>query len=412
MEMAPWALLAAAFASAALTFNALRPAHRWPWLGPSFFAAWLTSEFALHHLLWQGLLVAALVHLGGLAHAVGWVGIGVAAISWLGLGSMVAAALRDEAVFRAALDEALPSDGSRAVSRLSWVRVLFPFRARRWSVERVRDLSYVQDGKRRHRLDIYRMRGDGDGRKLQRPKPVLLQIHGGAWMVGSKDHQGLPLLNHMASRGYVCVAINYALSPNATWPEHLIDCKRALKWIREHIHEFGGDPDFVIATGGSAGGHLTAMMALTGNEAEWQPGFEHVDTRIDGFVPFYGVYDWSNRFGIRRQPDALARLLERHVVKRTRSTAPEVFEHASPMSHIGKNVPPAMVIHGTQDNLAPASEARRFVEALRAASVEPVAYAELRGAHHAFDVFPSIRTLFAMAAVERFAGWLCARRWN
>ena len=68
---------------------------------------------------------------------------------------------------------------------------------------------------------------------------------------------------HLAARGWVCVAINYRLSPQATWPDHLVDCKRALAWIREHIAEYGGDPDYVVVTGGSAGGHLTAMMGLT-----------------------------------------------------------------------------------------------------------------------------------------------------
>ncbi len=102
--------------------------------------------------------------------------------------------------------------------------------------------------------------------------PVLLQIHGGAWVIGNKDQQGMPLMYHLADKGWVCVAINYRLSPRATWPDHLVDCKRALAWIREHIAEYGGDPDYVVVTGGSAGGHLTAMMGLTANDPAYQPG--------------------------------------------------------------------------------------------------------------------------------------------
>ena len=98
------------------------------------------------------------------------------------------------------------------------------------------------------------------------PAPVLLQIHGGAWVIGDKSQQGLPLMLHLAAEGWVCVAINYRLSPKATWPEHLVDCKRALAWVREHIAEYGGDPDLICVTGGSAGGHLAAMIALTANE--------------------------------------------------------------------------------------------------------------------------------------------------
>ena len=79
----------------------------------------------------------------------------------------------------------------------------------------------------------------------------------------NKHEQALPLMNHLAARGWVCVAANYRLSPRATFPDHLIDLKRALAWIREHIAEFGGDPGFVAATGGSAGGHLSSLLSLT-----------------------------------------------------------------------------------------------------------------------------------------------------
>ncbi len=64
------------------------------------------------------------------------------------------------------------------------------------------------------------------------------------------------MMHELALRGWVCVAINYRLSPRATWPDHVVDCKRALAWVREHIAEYGGDPAFIAVSGGSAGGHL------------------------------------------------------------------------------------------------------------------------------------------------------------
>src|SRR3989442_2578192 len=100
-----------------------------------------------------------------------------------------------------------------------------------------------------------------------------------------------PLMLPLAAEGWVCVAANYRLSPRAAFPEHLIDCKLALRWVREHIESFGGDPDFVVVTGGSAGGHLAALVALTANAPEYQPGFEDTDTSVTACVPFYGVYD-------------------------------------------------------------------------------------------------------------------------
>ena len=75
------------------------------------------------------------------------------------------------------------------------------------------------------------------------------------------------------------------------------DLKLALRWIKEHAAELGGDPDFVAVTGGSAGGHLSALLALSAGEPAFQPGFESFDARVAACVPFYGVYDFTNRFG-------------------------------------------------------------------------------------------------------------------
>ena len=74
---------------------------------------------------------------------------------------------------------------------------------------------------------------------------------------------GHPLLNHLAANGWVGINANYRLSPRVAAPEHLVDCKKAIAWWREHADEHGGDPDFLCVTGGSAGGHLTALVALT-----------------------------------------------------------------------------------------------------------------------------------------------------
>ena len=116
------------------------------------------------------------------------------------------------------------------------------------------------------------------------------------WVIGSKNEQGIPLLNHLAHNGWVGFNVNYQLSPRVKAPDHLIDCKRALAWIREHADEYGVDPDFIVVTGGSAGGHLCALMALTANDPEYQPGFDDADTSlVQAAVPFYGVYDMLDR---------------------------------------------------------------------------------------------------------------------
>ena len=160
-------------------------------------------------------------------------------------------------------------------------------------------------------------------------------------MIGSKEQQARPLMRHLADRGWVCVAINYGLSPKVTWPQHLVDCKLALKWVREHIDEYGGDPGYVVVTGGSAGGHLAAMVGLTANRPEFQPGFENVDTTVRAMVPFYGVFDFLDRYGFRGTSGAsFRRIAERHILKARPDEQPAVFAQASPLDQVQPEAPP------------------------------------------------------------------------
>ena len=264
---------------------------------------------------------------------------------------------------------------------------------RRWVHEG--NLSYGTHG-RRNQLDIWRR---GDLRPGDRA-PVLLQIHGGGWVIGNKNQQGIPLMARLAEHGWVCVAINYRLSPRATWPDHIVDVKAALSWVKDHIADYGGDPDFVAVSGGSAGGHLCALTALTPNVAEFQPGFEDADTSVACAVPFYGVYDFTNRDGTGMAE--MEGMLTDMVMKVPRREDPEVWDHASPMSWVNPDAPPFFMFHGTNDVLVPIEQARSFAAMLAGASTQPVGFAELPGAQHAFDVFASPRSLAAVDAAERF----------
>src|SRR5690606_37577688 len=154
--------------------------------------------------------------------------------------------------------------------------------------------------------------------------------HGGAWVLGDKEGQAYPLMAHLVERGWVCVSVTYRLSPRATWPDHIVDVKRALAWVKENIADHGGDPNWIALTGGSAGGHLCALAALTPNDPQFQPGFEDADTAVQAAVPFYGVYDWLNRDGTGR--DDLTQLLVDRVVKQPFTDARDVYEQASPMT--------------------------------------------------------------------------------
>jgi acetyl esterase/lipase len=407
-----WVFFAAALAGALFTLNALRPPHRF-WLvqGPAFFASWLTSELAPHHLFWQAAATAGFLYAGAL---VGWQGraaLGLVALSWVGLAWLHVESRRARTTMEGALREAI-GDDYRATIEANFAAALdepmrlrqrvMPLPVRDGRVERIRNLPFFEAGGRTMKLDVYRSR-----ERLPRC-PVLLQIHGGAWMIGRKEEQALPLMTRLAAHGWICIAASYRLSPGATFPEHLIDVKAAIRWIREHGAEYGADPDFIVISGGSAGGHLSALAALTPNDPEYQPGFEDVDTRVQGCVPFYGVYDFTDRRS-HWGKSLLLPMLERYVFKALRKDAGDAFDRASPMSRVNEDAPPFFVIHGSRDTLVPAQDARIFVELLRAVSKEPVAYAELPGAQHAFEVFPSERTMHAVHGVERFLAWVYSR---
>jgi acetyl esterase/lipase len=215
-------------------------------------------------------------------------------------------------------------------------------------------------------------------------------------------------MNHLAARGWVCVAANYRLSPKATFPDHLVDLKMAIAWIRSNIAEFGGDPDFICVTGGSAGGHLTAMLGLTAGDPAYQPGFEEVDTSVAAAVPFYGIYDFANSRHVHGN-DGMDRFVEHVILKVAQDEDPDLWRRSSPIFRVRPDAPPFLVIHGTHDTLAPVGEAREFVAALREVSENPVAYAELEGAQHAFEVFHSPRTAHVVNGVAEFLSWVHGR---
>jgi acetyl esterase/lipase len=140
---------------------------------------------------------------------------------------------------------------------------------------------------------------------------------------------------------------------------------------------------------------------------DFQPGFEDRELSVRAAVPFYGVYDWvdDQRIGNAGLPISL----ERWIVKQKRRDHREVFERASPYSRVTSSAPPFFVLHGTSDAVASVEQARAFVQRMRERSAEPVVYAELPFAQHAFDLFSSPRATHSARAVERFLGMVHAR---
>lgn len=361
----------------------------------------VAGEFPLHVMAAEAVAGAALGR-KAIRRRGGRLALAAIVASWAGLVRAQRTANQAEAVFDEALRDGLGDDYDddlpQAVERDSATRLQdtwFPRLTERRRYLRHENLPYGDAGVRNH-LDIWHREDlPPDGRA-----PVLVQIHGSAWVAGSKRGQAYPLMAHMAERGWVCVAINYSLAPAAHWPAHIIDVKRSLAWVKREIGKYGGDPDFVALTGGSAGGHLTALAALTPGEPIFQPGFEDADTSVVAAVPIYGLYDLLGRLG--HSPPEQESFLTKVVIGVPPDQAMQTWEQGCPTSWINPDAPPFFILHGDIDTFVSAWQARAFVDRLRAVSRQPVVYAELPGAQHMWEALPSVRTAATVAAVDRF----------
>jgi acetyl esterase/lipase len=394
----PTAPLMASALELANTLNAWRPFSRGA--VPAAFAfvcGWPTSELPLHALGLSALRLASAARRGEIQGSAGRAALGLAGLSWLGLAGVYQRQLRSKAVLDKAVRDAV---GERpdivwtpSAVRLTTSRPVV--RRRRRYVSPEATFAYGDAG-RFNKLDVWRHRDLPDDARA----PVVLQVPGGGWVTGGRRGQAYPLLTRLSAAGWVCVSMSYRLSPRHPWPAHILDVKRALAWVKANIAEHGGDPDFVAITGGSAGGHLAALAALTPHDKSLQPGFEDVDLSVAAAVPLYGRYDWLTSEGLGRRE--LVLLIERYIVQRRIGEALEVFRAASPLMRVGPDAPPFFVLHGESDSVIPVEEARAFVDALRAVSRAPVAYAELPGAQHGFDFFESARARNSAQAVHDF----------
>jgi acetyl esterase/lipase len=234
--------------------------------------------------------------------------------------------------------------GNPTPVRRPWGRILrAPLPAFRRDVVRVRDLPYGEG--RLRTLDVYHRRDKPAG------VPTVLHLHGGGFHSGNKRREARPLLGHLTGRGMVCASANYRLRPHVAYDDQLADALAAIEWVQSHVEEYGGDPARIFLVGSSAGAYLSVDAVNAGA------------TGIAGIAGRYGYY---GSLGPDRPP------------------------------------PPLLVIHGDNDLLVPASQAREFVERMRAGSSRPAHYVELPGGHHDFDLYESIRSNAISTAVERF----------
>ena len=175
-----------------------------------------------------------------------------------------------------------------------------------------------------HKLDLFLPQG-------RRGFPVVMFVHGGAWLIGDKSDFGIyaAIGRMLASHGIGAVMINYQLSPRVKHPEHIKDVARAFAWTHKHIAEYGGRPDRLFVSGHSAGGHLAALLCT---DEAWlkAEGLSLADVR--GVVPISGVYSIPPR-----------------MFKNVFGTDPDVRESASPTNHVRSDCPPFLIIYADHD---------------------------------------------------------------
>ncbi len=216
--------------------------------------------------------------------------------------------------------------------------------------------------------------------------PMVVMIHGGAWVGGDREYHRNDILR-LAGAGYVAATIDYRLAktPANAFPAALEDVRCAVRWLRREAGRFSGNPDRIAAFGDSSGGHLAALLAV----APEIPG--------DGTCPIVdepadvqaAVLDYAplDLRAFRTYPESIQQATWAFLGARP-ALDPPLVALASPITHLDANDPPMLVLHATPDPVVPVQQSREFARALQVAGV-PSLFLELPDLPHGFLVLGS-----------------------
>jgi acetyl esterase/lipase len=242
-----------------------------------------------------------------------------------------------------------------------------------------RDLDYLGPA-RTEKADLYLPAAASPGEL----RPAVVIIHGGGWNSGDKANaREINIGTNLALHGYVALSINYRLATGTapTWPQPLHDCKTAVRWLRQNAARLQVDPDRIGAIGGSAGGHLAAMLALTGPDDGLEPAGPPAKfpTAIRCAVDLYGPVDLLNYHDVK-------------MLGKSRAEAPELYRAASPITYANRGDAPILILHGTADKTVDVKQSDTFAAVLQRAGVEHE-FIVIEGAPHTFHLQPKQRDL-------------------
>jgi acetyl esterase/lipase len=246
-----------------------------------------------------------------------------------------------------------------------------------------RDISYVPDGDEAQKLDLYLPE-----KVSPTPLPLIVHIHGGGWMGGSK--YPCPVAS-MVSRGYAVASIEYRFSQKAKFPAQIQDCQAAIRWLRAHSADYNIDPDHVGAVGGSAGGHLSALVGTSGGKKAFPMigGNEDQSDRVQCVCDIFGPANFAtvmqqadddknvkNIFKFNTPSDPYSSLIGVSL-----NSDKEKTDAVSPIHYVSEETPPMLILHGTHDTLVPYAQSVELEAALKAKGV-PVWLQTLPGSGH------------------------------
>lgn len=240
-----------------------------------------------------------------------------------------------------------------------------------------RDVTYVKDGTERQRLDVFYPA------KAGKPVPLVVWIHGGAWLGGTKERcPAMPLLED----GFAVASVTYRFSQHAKFPAQIEDCKAAIRWLRAHATEFNIDPARIGVWGASAGGHLVALLGVAGDRKEWERG-GHLDqsSRVQAVVNWFGPANLLT-MGAQSGPDSridhdAPNSPESKLVGGPVQERKEAATAASPVTYASADDAPMLLVHGDRDNVVPIGQSKELHEALKKAGVD-VTFTTIPGAGH------------------------------
>ena len=236
-------------------------------------------------------------------------------------------------------------------------------------------MVYAQVGKKEVVLDLFFPKASDS-----KPRPVAVSLHGGGWTYGAKwNGTGWLAAPELLKRGYVFVSINYRLAPRHKFPAQIEDAKCAIRFLRAHAAEYNLDPDRIAAVGGSAGGHLAALLGTTTSSAgfEGSGGWTNEASRVQAVVDMFGPADLH--YGVEHK-EAWSLLVGTVFGS---NPSEEILRRASPVNYVSSDDPPFLLLHGERDSLVPLVQSELMEAALRKAGV-PVEFIIVKHAGHCF----------------------------